>query len=385
MMRWPLCHLIREDNMMTDNRYARHYSLKDFGIEGQEKLARGRVLVIGAGGLGCPVLQYLVAAGVGVVAVADHDTVSLSNLQRQVLFTTDDIGKPKAEVAATRLKALNTDITVSAIGEAITTSNALGLIKQYDIVVDCTDNFATRYLINDACVLLDKPLVFGAISQYEGQVAVFNVQNSDGNKANYRHLFATPPDPLEVQDCNEAGVLGVLPGIIGTLQATEVIKIITGIGEILAGRLLIFSLLNYQSRIFELNTEDLHSGLIPATEQAFKATDYEWLCGSKAIGITGLDVGEFLLEINNPDTIVIDVREKHELPKPVFGCVAFPLSGLMEKIPSIQESNIIVFCQSGKRSLKAGQLFLDKYKGQKNISHLSGGILALQEYDGKKL
>jgi sulfur-carrier protein adenylyltransferase/sulfurtransferase len=366
-----------------NGRYARHYSLKGFGAAGQQKLAAAAVLVIGAGGLGCPALQYLAAAGVGNIAIADHDTVMLSNLQRQVLFTTEDIGKPKAEVAATRLKALNPEINITAINQAITTANALEIISKYDVVADCTDNFATRYLVNDACVMLDKPLVFGAISQYEGQVGVFAIANIKGDKINYRHLFATPPNPLEIQDCNEAGVLGVLPGTIGILQATEVIKIITGIGQVLAGRLLVFNLLNYQTHVFEIAAHDLDTGLLPADEAAFKATDYEWVCGTKAAGVNELDAETFLNALQNPDTVVVDVRENHELPKPGFDCVAIPLSGISQHVPDVKQQNIILFCQSGKRSLKAGQLFLEHYKGQKTISHLAGGILALHEYGQK--
>lgn len=362
-----------------NQRYARHYSLKDFGVQGQEKLAAARVLVIGAGGLGCPVLQYLTAAGIGTIGIVDHDTVSISNLQRQVLFTTADIGKFKSKVAETRLRALNPEINIKSFAEPITTLNALGLMADYDVVVDCTDNFAARYLINDACVLLNKPLVFGAIFQYEGQVAVFNVANANNKKANYRHLFPTPPNPLEVKDCNEAGVLGVLPGIIGTLQATEVIKLITGIGELLAGRLLTFNLLNYQSYTFEIATNTSLNGLLPFDEAAFKAVNYEWLCGIKAEGVNELSVSEFLSVSGQPDTVIIDVRESHEQPKPDVNYVGFPLSKLMEIVPDIKENNIVLFCQSGKRSLKAAQFFLDKYKGQKNISHLTGGILALQK------
>lgn len=360
-------------------RYARHYSLKGFGMEGQQKLAEAKVLVIGAGGLGCPALHYLAAAGVGTIGVADHDRVSLSNLQRQVLFTTDDIDKPKVEVAVAKLEALNPEIAILPIYEAITTANALETIRYYDVVVDCTDNFTARYLINDACVLLEKPFVFGAIFQYEGQVAVFNMPDAAGTTINYRHLFPTPPKPAEMQDCNEAGVLGVLPGIIGTLQATEVIKIITGIGEILAGRLLTFNLLTYQNYIFEIKSADLSLNNVPVDEAAFKATDYEWLCGVRIAGIKDLEASQFLSDITKPNTVVIDVREADELPRADFSCKVSPLSQITDGLPEVSEQNIILFCQSGKRSLKAAQLFLEKYKEMKNISHLKGGIIALQE------
>jgi len=360
-------------------RYARHYSLKDFGYEAQQKLANAKVLVIGAGGLGCPVLQYLVAAGVGTIGLVDDDVVSLSNLQRQVLYSTQDVGRAKATIAAAKLQQLNPEITVNSYKMMLVTNNALELIEDYDLVVDCTDNFAARYLINDASVLLNKPLIFGAVYQYEGQVAVFNVADNYGAKANYRNLFATPPDPLEIADCNEAGVLGILPGIIGMMQAAEVVKLITGIGEVLINKLLTFNILNYNSFVIEIGDNELANHNIPKDSISFKATDYNWLCGAVITGIEDLDRATFLQKINLPDTIVIDVREPHELPKPEFNNLNIPLSALVEKIPEIDRNTIILFCQSGKRSLKAGQLMLEKFGSSKKISHLKGGIIALQE------
>lgn len=363
-----------------NNRYARHYSLKGFGYEGQQKLAQAKVLVIGAGGLGCPVLQYLAAAGVGTIGLADDDVVSLSNLQRQVLYSTEDVGRAKATVAAVKLQQLNPDITINSFKMAVTTVNALGLIADYDIVIDCTDNFAARYLINDACYLLNKPLIFGAVYRYEGQVAVFNVAAADGTKTNYRNLFATPPDPLEVADCNDAGVLGVLPGIIGIMQATEAIKLLTGTGEVLLNKLLTFSILNYDSFIIDITADEQVNSLIPEDENAFKSTDYNWLCGTAINGIEDMDAAAFLKKINLPNTIVIDVREPQELPKAGFTNSNIPLSSLRVKISEIEADNIILFCQSGKRSLKAAQLLLEKFGTSKKISHLQGGITALQEY-----
>jgi len=360
-------------------RYARHYSLKDFGYEGQQKLTKAKVLVIGIGGLGCPVVQYLTAAGVGTIGIADNDTVSLSNLQRQVLYATEDIGRAKADVAALKLQQINPAITIYSYKVLVDSTNALELMADYDIVVDCTDNFATRYLINDACVLLNKPLIFGAVYQYEGQVAVFNVADSNGSKTNYRDLFITPPDPLEVADCNESGVLGVLPGIIGLVQATEVIKLLTAIGEVLISKLLTFSILTYDNFIIEITKNRNADDYIPADELAFKATDYKWLCGTSVNGIEELDVPAFYQKIILPDSIVIDVRELHELPKANFPNFNIPLSALNEEIPEIVEHNIILFCQSGKRSLKAGQLLLEKFGLSKKISHLQGGIIALEE------
>jgi len=360
-------------------RYARHYSLEGFGKEGQEKLTKAKVLVIGAGGLGCPALQYLAAAGVGTIGIADADTVSITNLQRQVLFGTDDIGKPKAEVAARRLRNLNPGIEIVTYNTVVTNANAWDIIEEYDVVIDCTDNFASRYTINDACVLLDKPLVFAAIYQYEGQVAVFNVADENGNKTSYRHLFPEPPDPMEVADCNEAGVLGVLPGVIGTLQATEAIKLITGIGEVLANRLLTINLLTYDTFVIDIGGQAAIEDKSPADRAAFEAMDYEWLCGSAVANVGTLEAGIFKERVDDEDTLVIDVREAGELPTADFDNVNIPLSDLNNGIPDIRERNIILFCQSGKRSLKAGQLLSEHFGATKNISHLKGGIIALHE------
>nr|WP_314897002.1 HesA/MoeB/ThiF family protein [uncultured Flavobacterium sp.] len=362
-----------------NQRYARHYSLKDFGFESQQKLAEAKILVIGAGGLGCPVLQYLTASGVGTIGVADDDSVSLSNLQRQVLYTTEDIGLAKATVAGLKLQQLNPEITINSFKMMVNSANALELIADYDMVIDCTDNFAARYLINDACVLLKKPLIFGAVYQYEGQVAVFNVADKDGNKTNYRHLFTTPPDPLEVADCNEVGVLGVLPGIIGIMQATEALKLITGIGEVLINKLMTFSILNYDSFIIDITADNSVDAYLPTDETIFKTTDYNWLCSTSINDIEDLDAKSFFQKINLPNTVVIDVREFNELPKADFSNLTIPLSALSQKVPEIDGDNIILFCQSGKRSLKAGQLLYKKFDVSKKISHLKGGIIALQE------
>jgi molybdopterin/thiamine biosynthesis adenylyltransferase/rhodanese-related sulfurtransferase len=364
-------------------RYARHYTLKNFGIKAQQKLATAKVLVIGAGGLGCPVLQYLTAAGVGTIGLADDDVVSVSNLQRQVLYSTEDVGHAKAAVAALKLQRLNPDITVNGFKMLITNTNALELIACYDIIIDCTDNFSARYLINDACVLLNKPLIFGAVYQYEGQIAVFNVANTNGNKTNYRHLFPTPPSPFEIADCNEAGVLGVLPALIGVMQATEAIKLITGTGDLLASKIMTFNILNYESFTIDIAAGESGNNYIPKDIIAFRETDYNWLCGAYVKGVEDLDAGKFLQVIGLPDTIVIDVREVDELPKAGFPNTNIPLSAISEKIPDIQEYNIILYCQSGKRSMKAGELLLEKFGTLKKISHLKGGIIALQEVVNK--
>ena len=226
-------------------RYSRHLILEEFGLENQLKLKRARVLVIGAGGLGSPALLYLAAAGIGKIGIVDFDNVDTTNLQRQIIFTIDDIGKNKADAASDRLKALNSLIEIESHTVKVTSVNALDLLKDYDVVLDGSDNFPTRYLINDACVLLRKPLVYGSILKFEGQVSVFNFQKPDKTfSANYRDLFPQPPSPESIPNCEQAGVLGVLPGMIGSLMASEVIKIITGIGKPLTDKLLIFDALD---------------------------------------------------------------------------------------------------------------------------------------------
>ena len=228
-------------------RYQRQIILPEFGEEGQQKLLKAKVLVIGAGGLSCPVLQYLTAAGTGTIGIVDDDVVALNNLHRQVLYSVGDIGSSKAERARHILHQLNPEIKILPYNERLTVQNALILFDEFDIIIDGTDNFSTRYMINDACVLMNKPLVYGAISQFEGQVSVFNFRQTENEEAvNYRDIFPDPPKEGEVLNCAEAGVLGALPGIIGTMMANETIKLITGIGEPLANQLLTYNALNNQ-------------------------------------------------------------------------------------------------------------------------------------------
>ena len=249
-------------------RYQRHLSLAGFGIEAQTALQRSRVLVIGAGGLGCPILLYLAAAGVGQLTIIDADTVDVSNLQRQILFTTADAGQPKAETAARRLRELNPCITITARVARLNRDNALELIRAHDVVVDGSDNFATRYLVNDACVLANRPLVYGAIQGFEGQASVFNYKNGP----TYRCLFPEPPAPGTVPNCAEAGVLGVLPGLIGTVQATEAIKILTGIGEPLSGRLLLWNSLTMSSRTLRFAADPASRVITELPPEGYGAT-----------------------------------------------------------------------------------------------------------------
>lgn len=256
-------------------RYQRQITLPEFGNQAQERLSNAKVLVIGAGGLGCPALQYLVAAGVGHIGIADFDTIQLSNLHRQILFGQNDIGKKKVIIAKERLTQLNPLVTIETYDLEWKQEQCIQFFPLYDIIIDATDNFASRYLINDACVLMAKPLVFGAVSKFEGQLAVFN---SSKDACNYRDLFPVPPSNSEVANCATAGVIGVLPGVIGAMQATEVIKFITGIGKVLKNQLLHYNALNQSTYSIELTKNPDAIKLIPSSLDDFLKTKYESLC-----------------------------------------------------------------------------------------------------------
>jgi sulfur-carrier protein adenylyltransferase/sulfurtransferase len=369
-------------------RYQRQIILKEFGEAGQQKLLQAKVLVIGAGGLGCPVLLYLVAAGIGSIGIADYDAVALNNLHRQVLYTVNDIGKSKAESAASVLQQLNPDIKIIPYNERLTVQNILTLIMRYDIIIDGTDNFSTRYIINDACVLMNKPLVYGAISQYEGQTAIFNYRRDENEEAvNYRDLFPQPPKEDEVLNCSEAGVLGVLPGIIGTMMAAETIKLITAIGEPLINRLLTYNVLTNELYHLVLSARKETGSLIPKDEAAFLQMDYEWLCGSSSLQTVNefeIDAGNFDKLLASGDAVVIDVREKNELPAVTeFTCMQIPLGQWKENLPAISEKTIIVFCQTGRRSLQAAQLLFNTFGKTKKIYSLKEGIVQWKKHQAK--
>lgn len=364
-------------NSQVYERYQRQVILPELGEQGQQKLLQAKVLVIGAGGLGCPVLQYLAAAGVGTIGIVDDDVVALSNLHRQVLYAVADIGASKAATAARVLIGLNPDINIIAHNTRLTTDNAFGLMDDFDIIVDGTDNFATRYMINDACVLLDKPLVYGAISQFEGQAAVFNYPSKkNGEKINYRDIFPNPPKEGEVLNCAEAGVLGVLPGIIGGFMANETIKMITGIGELLAGQLLIYNALNNQVYTMILTAGDNTRSLIPGDKAAFLQTDYVWLCAAPHSDLE-IDVNTFNdLLANEKKANIIDVREPHEMPMVTeFATIKIPLGQLNTQTDLIQSDTVILFCQSGKRSLQAANTLSGIFGNTKKIYSLKGGIV----------
>jgi molybdopterin/thiamine biosynthesis adenylyltransferase len=258
-------------------RYQRQITLEGFGMEAQTKLSNAKIMVVGAGGLGCPALQYLAAAGVGTIGIVDNDLVGLSNLNRQILFGQEDVGKAKVHVAANKIKALNELVKVHAFQQTCDANFAANHFPDYDVIIDATDNFASRYLINDACVLFNKPLVFGAVSQFEGQVAVFNLEIASV-KLNYRDLFPEPPKNDEVLSCAEGGVLGVLPGIIGVMQATEAIKLIAGVGETLANQMLTYNALTNSFYKMQLIANPLSQLYLPKNIEIFKQMNYEQLC-----------------------------------------------------------------------------------------------------------
>ena len=341
-------------------RYNRHIILPEIGLLGQKKLKCAKVLVIGAGGLGCPVLQYLAGAGVGTIGIVDDDKVDESNLQRQILFNLNDIGKSKALVAVEKLSAQNPNCQFKDYQVRLTTANALEIISGYDIVVDGSDNFPTRYLVNDACVMLCKPLVFGSVFKFEGQVAVFNYKGG----ATYRCLYPQPPSSEEVPNCSEIGVLGVLPGTVGLLQATEVIKIITGIGHVLSNKLLRFDALNMSFETFSFN-------LNPKNKEIRAFTDYEQFCGLTVKEISAEQLKEKLRL--HEQIQIIDVREPEEYAVKNMGATLIPLGTLADNLDKIKPNvPIVVHCQGGGRSKKAAQLLMEK--GFQNVTSLKGGM-----------
>jgi sulfur-carrier protein adenylyltransferase/sulfurtransferase len=367
--------LSNELNKEEIRRYSRHIILPEINIEGQQKLKGARVLVVGAGGLGCPVLQYLAAAGIGTIGIVDNDVVDESNLQRQVLYTIDDIGKPKVEIARNRIKALNPYVNVECHKLFLGSENALDILKGYDIIVDGSDNFATRYLVNDACMILGKPNVYGAIFRFEGQVSVFNHKGADGDFGpNYRDLFPVPSPPDAVPGCAEGGVLGVLPGTIGCVQANEVIKMVTGIGQPLAGRLLLFDAL-------EMSFMTMKIGKDPDRKEVTALIDYQAFCQmahnvgesheKKEISVDEL----YQMQENNEVFQLIDVREPYEHDIVEIGGELIPLRSLEDNLNRIsKEQKVVVYCRTGLRSSQAVEKL--KKLGYEKVYPLKGGILA---------
>ncbi|MGB1121661.1 MAG: molybdopterin-synthase adenylyltransferase MoeB [Saprospiraceae bacterium] len=359
---------MKQLNAAEKSRYHRHLILPNFGMEGQLKLKSARVLVVGAGGLGCPVLQYLAAAGVGNIGIVDFDVVEESNLQRQILYSVADVGLPKVEVAKRKLLALNPHISVTTFQEKLTSENIERIFENFDIVADGTDNFDTRYLINDACVLFDKINVFGSIFRFEGQVAVFNYLLKDGSRStNYRDLFPEPPEAGLIPNCAEGGVLGVLPGIIGAMQANEVIKVITGVGEPLVNCFYTFDASDLFAQTLKIKKN-------PKVKIRRLPESLEWSCVMPVATISAKAVKKMIAE--NVDFQLIDVRERSEYEVQNIGGELIPLGRILEEQNKIaRDKQVVIFCQSGKRSRKAIELL--QAVGFENLWSLEGGILEM--------
>ena len=360
-------------------RYSRHLIMPEVGMDGQLKLKQAKVLCIGTGGLGAPLGLYLAAAGVGRIGLVDFDKVDLSNLQRQILFDTNDIGRPKIEAATNRLRNLNPDIQIDNFETRLTSENALDILKDYDIVVDGTDNFPTRYLVNDACVILGKPNVYGSIFRFEGQITIFGYPGGPC----YRCLYPEPPPPGLVPSCAEGGVLGVLPGIVGAIQAAETLKLIIGKGEPLVGRLLLFDALAMRFRELKLrkNPECPVCGGHPTIT---KLIDYEEFCGIRGEESTSpaqavvpeIAPRELKARLDRGDDLfILDVREPHEFQICNLGGHLIPLGELSRRVNELDSSReIVAHCRSGKRSAEAVE-FLGS-AGFRKVLNLKGGILA---------
>ena len=348
-------------------RYARHLTLPQVGEEGQRRLKNASVLLVGAGGLGSPMALYLAAAGVGRLGLVDDDRVDASNLQRQVLYGTDDVGRDKLKAAAERLRDLNPHVELTLHRERFGPANALRLVEGYDVVADGTDTFATRYLVNDACVLAGVPLAFGSVDRFDGQVSVFGHAGGPC----YRCLFPAPPPPGEVPSCAEGGVLGVVPGLVGTLQATEVVKLLTGIGEPLAGRLLTFDALSMRFRTLRLR----RNPACPVCGDAPTITSVE--ASAAACGLVPeVSAEAFLSSERRP---LLDVREPKEYEADHLGGTLVPLGELAERLEELEGwrgERVVVHCRSGARSARAVELL--RREGFDAVN-LRGGLLAVRQ------
>ena len=359
------------------DRYSRHLNLPEVGQDGQKKIKDSKVLIVGMGGLGNPVSLYLAAAGVGTIGLVDFDVVDVSNLQRQVLFGVDQKNKSKLQSAKERLKNLNPHTTYNLHEVALSSENALNIIKDYDIVVDGTDNFPTRYLVNDACVLLDKPNVYGSIYRFDGQVSIFNYNKGPC----YRCLYSSPPPPELVPSCAEGGVLGVLPGIIGTLQANEVLKIILDIGDLMVNRFLLFDALTMEFNELKI-TKDENCVICGTNPSITKLIDYKQFCGIQNDDYKQENFNEITVqELNNLFSngqipTVLDVRENHEVDiAKIDKTLHIPMKEVINRMTELNKNNeIIVLCKSGKRSTEICQLLINN--NFNNVKNLKGGIIA---------
>jgi adenylyltransferase/sulfurtransferase len=362
------------------DRYRRHLILPDFGLAGQQKLLQSGVLLIGAGGLGCPLALYLAAAGVGRIGIIDDDVVDASNLQRQVLYATADVGRPKVEVASERIRALNPDVEVVPHRVRLDSTNALEIFEPWDVVVDGTDNFPTRYLSNDACVLLGKPNVYGSIFRFEGQVSVFDAREGPC----YRCLYPAPPPPGAAPSCEEGGVLGVLPGIIALLQATETVKLLAGIGTSLVGRLLLYDALHLEFSEFKLR-KDPKCPVCGDEPTVTRLIDYAGFCGvpearegtlRQAAPIAAADLHR--RRTRGEELLLLDVRSPDEHSRArIEGATLIPIDELPKRIDEIlhfRDRTVVVHCHHGPRSRRACALLVES--GFSKVEELTGGIEA---------
>ncbi|MBI4227950.1 MAG: molybdopterin-synthase adenylyltransferase MoeB [Candidatus Omnitrophica bacterium] len=357
-------------------RYSRHLIMPEVGIQGQMRIKQASVLCVGTGGLGSPLALYLAAAGVGRIGLVDFDVVDFTNLQRQILYTTDDVGKPKLEQAKARLQAINPHITIETHDARLSSENAMAILKDYDVVADGTDNFPTRYLVNDACVLLKKPNVYGSIFRFEGQASVFDAARGPC----YRCLYPEPPPPGLVPSCAEGGVLGILPGIIGLIQTTEIIKLILGAGEPLIGRLLLFNALTMKFRELKLRKNPA-CPICGPTPTITSLIDYNEFCGVRPQAEAPAGAGEWEItpqelktKLGNGGVKLVDVREPHEydichLPNAKL----VPLSEILSRVAELDSSDeLVVYCHHGMRSRDAVEFL--KGAGFRKIKSLRGGI-----------
>jgi molybdopterin/thiamine biosynthesis adenylyltransferase/rhodanese-related sulfurtransferase len=360
-------------------RYSRHLIIPEVGVEGQRRLKDARVLMVGAGGLGSPIGLYLAAAGVGRIGIVEFDVVDETNLQRQILHGTKDVGGRKVDSARDRIRDLNPHVEVVAHETRLTSDNAMEIVRDYDVVVDGTDNFATRYLVNDACVLLGKPNVYGSIFRFEGQSTVFCTKDGPC----YRCLYPEPPPPGLVPSCAEGGVLGILPGLVGVIQATETVKLITGIGQSLAGRLLLVDALSMQFRTVKLRRDPR----CPAcgTREITKLVDYEQFCGirggeDETEGIPALTPADLKARLVRGDDVdLVDVREPHEWDIcRIEGARLAPLSSFAESLRTMDSArDVVLYCKVGQRSARAVRQLQEA--GFKRVWNLAGGIARWSE------
>ena len=362
-------------------RYSRHLIMPEVALEGQKKLKTARVLTIGAGGLGSPLAMYLAAAGVGAIGIVDFDVVDESNLQRQIIHGTSDIGRPKMESARDRIQDINPNVHIEAFEEALTSENALDIFRDFDVIVDGTDNFPTRYLVNDASVLLGKPNVYGSIFRFEGQASVFYAKEGPC----YRCLYPEPPPPGLVPSCAEGGVLGILPGTIGVIQATETVKLILGIGESLIGRLLLYDAMGMSFREMKLR-KDPDCPVCGENPTVTELIDYQEFCGipqpnaqAAADEVPEITVEELKEKLDNGEGIsVLDVREPHEYEVANIGARLLPLGELPERLAELdKDAPLAIHCKTGGRSAKAVRLLQDA--GFQNAFNVKGGITAWSE------